>query len=154
MKVTALEEVQVFVRFLLHRRLYSLSNFIIQKLSSDIYIYIGHQYLVQSCDVTHSCFFSGVYLWMMKRHVPRTGNKIVLLLQKIFLNYSINRQCMTSMKTTNFLFLDETLYPMRNQVVFKQCNTNKPVRYGLLFKSVNSARYLYKYVTSPYSGKL
>ena len=35
--------------------------------------------------------------------------------------------------------IDETLYPMRNKMAFKQFNTNKPVKYGLLFKSINAS---------------
>jgi len=32
-------------------------------------------------------------------------------------------------------------------------NPNKPAKYGLVFKSLNSVRYPYTYVTAPYAGK-
>ena len=42
---------------------------------------------------------------------------------------------------------------MRNKVVFKQFNSNKPTKYGLLFKSINASRYPYSFVSAPYCGK-
>ena len=53
----------------------------------------------------------------------------------------------------DYLSLDETVYPMRTQISFKQFNPSKPAKYGLLFKSVNAARYPYTFISSPYSGK-
>ena len=53
----------------------------------------------------------------------------------------------------DYISLDETLYPARTQVSFKQYNPDKPAKYGVLFKSLNSARYLYTYQTHVYSGK-
>ena len=53
----------------------------------------------------------------------------------------------------DYLSLDETLYPMRNQVAFKQFNPDKPAKYGVLFKSINCARYPYTYQTHVYCGK-
>ena len=47
----------------------------------------------------------------------------------------------------DLLSIDETLYPMRNKVVFKQFNSNKPTKYGLLFKSINASRYPYSFVS-------
>ena len=49
--------------------------------------------------------------------------------------------------------IDETLYPMRNKVAFKQFNTNKPVKYGLLFKSINASHYPYSFVSARYWEK-
>ena len=53
----------------------------------------------------------------------------------------------------DYISLDETLYPMRTQVNFKQYNPDKPAKYGLLFKSLNSARYPYTYQSHVYCGK-
>ncbi|CAH1242582.1 Hypp6856 [Branchiostoma lanceolatum] len=53
----------------------------------------------------------------------------------------------------DYLSLDETLYPMRTQVRFKQFNPSKPAKYGLLFKSINAARYPYTFAVAPYSAK-
>ena len=43
----------------------------------------------------------------------------------------------------DYLSLDETCYPMKTYIGFNQFNPSKPVKYGLLFKSINSARYSY-----------
>ena len=40
-----------------------------------------------------------------------------------------------------YLLIDETLYPMRQQITFRQYNPNKPHLYGLLRKSLNDARF-------------
>ena len=53
----------------------------------------------------------------------------------------------------DYLSLDEALYPMQTQILFKQFNPSKLAKYGLLFKSVNSARYSYTFISSPFSGK-
>ena len=42
---------------------------------------------------------------------------------------------------------------MRQQIAFRQCNRNKPHRYGLLLMSLNDERFLYTYKTVPYSAK-
>ena len=52
-----------------------------------------------------------------------------------------NNQCMLVLAPGDYLALDETFYPMRTQM------------YGLLFKSLNAARYSYTFISSPYSGK-
>ena len=64
-----------------------------------------------------------------------------------------NEQSMTCLRACEYLSLDETLYPMRTQIAFKQYNPNKPAKYGLLFKSINAAKYPYTYITAPYAGK-
>ena len=53
----------------------------------------------------------------------------------------------------DYLSLDETLYPMRTQISFKQFNPSKPAKYGFLFKSVNAPRFAYTFISSSYSGK-
>ena len=53
----------------------------------------------------------------------------------------------------DYISLDETLYPARTQVSFKQYNPDKPAKYEFLFKSLNSARIPYTYQTHVYSGK-
>ena len=53
----------------------------------------------------------------------------------------------------DYISLDETLYPMRTQVNFKQYNLDKPAKYGLLFKSLNCARYPYTHQSHVYCGK-
>ena len=49
--------------------------------------------------------------------------------------------------------IDETLYPMRHQIAFRQYNPNKPHKYGPLCKSLNDASLSFTYKTTPYAGK-
>ena len=51
---------------------------------------------------------------------------------------------------SEYLSIDETLYPMRQQIVFQQYNPNKPHRYGLL---LNNARFPYTYKAVQYAAK-
>ena len=50
--------------------------------------------------------------------------------------------------------IDETLYPYRVAISFKQYNPNKPVKYGLLYCSLSDSLTSYTYFTLPYAGKL
>ena len=54
----------------------------------------------------------------------------------------------------DYLTIGETLYPMRNQISFKQYNPDKPAKYGMLYKSINSARYPFTHQSHVYCGKL
>eukprot|EP00112_Aurelia_sp_Birch-Aquarium-sp1_P021632 Seg5874.3 transcript_id=Seg5874.3/GoldUCD/mRNA.D3Y31 product="hypothetical protein" protein_id=Seg5874.3/GoldUCD/D3Y31 len=42
---------------------------------------------------------------------------------------------------------------MRNQISFKQYNPDKPAKYGMLFKSLNDARFPFTYKSVVYAGK-
>ena len=55
---------------------------------------------------------------------------------------------------SEYLSIDETLYPMRQQIAFHQYNPNKPHRYGLLLKSLNDVRFPYTYKAVSYAAKL
>ena len=48
---------------------------------------------------------------------------------------------------------DETLYPMRHQIVFRQYNPNKPHKYDFLSKSLKNASFPYTYKPVPYAAK-
>ena len=52
-----------------------------------------------------------------------------------------------------YLSLDETFYPMRTQIHFRQYNPDKPAKHGMLFKSINSATYPCTYQSHVYCGK-
>ena len=55
---------------------------------------------------------------------------------------------------SEYVSIDETLYPMRQQIACHQYNPNKPHRYGLLLKSLHDARFPYTYKAVPYAAKL
>ena len=65
----------------------------------------------------------------------------------------LNQNCANTMTPDDFLTLDETLYPTRARISMKQYNRNKPAKYGLLFRSMNAARYPYTFWSVPYCGK-
>ena len=64
-------------------------------------------------------------------------------------NYNLSKPLFPS----EYLSIDETLYPMRQQIAFRQYNPKKPHKYGLLLKSLNDARFPYTYKATPYAGK-
>ena len=49
--------------------------------------------------------------------------------------------------------LDDTFYPTRTQISFKQFNPSKPAKYGMLYKSINAFRYPFAFSTAVYSDK-
>ena len=49
--------------------------------------------------------------------------------------------------------VDETLYPYRGSIGFKQYNPSKSAKYGLLYRSLCDSSVLYTYSTLPYVGK-
>ena len=51
------------------------------------------------------------------------------------------------------LAINETLYPYHGAIDFKQYNPNKPVKYGLLCRSLCDSSTSYTYFTLPYAGK-
>ena len=55
---------------------------------------------------------------------------------------------------SEYVSIDETLYPMRQQIACHQYNPNKLHRYGLLLKSLHDARFPYTYKAVPYAAKL
>ena len=52
-----------------------------------------------------------------------------------------------------FLSLDETLHATRVGISFRQYSKSKPAKYGLLFRSLNSAEMPVTYNSVMYSGK-
>ena len=66
---------------------------------------------------------------------------------------SFVHNCEKVMHPDTYLLLDETLYRTRVGVAFRQYNKNKPVKYGLLFQSINSAEVPYTYTSIIYAGK-
>ena len=42
---------------------------------------------------------------------------------------------------------------MRHQINSRQYNPNKPAKYGLLYKSLNDARFAFTYQVIPYCGR-
>ena len=56
--------------------------------------------------------------------------------RKIFKEF--NKNCGKFLVPNDYLSLDETLYPTRMQINFKQFNPSKPDKYRMLYKSINA----------------
>ena len=54
---------------------------------------------------------------------------------------------------SEYLAIDETLYPYRGSIKLRQYNPNKPAKYGLLYRSISDSTIPYTYFTLPYAGK-
>ena len=52
-----------------------------------------------------------------------------------------------------FLSFDKMLYPMRHQIAFRQYNLDKPAKYSVIFKSLNSTGLLFLYHIVVFAGK-
>ena len=52
-----------------------------------------------------------------------------------------------------YLAINETLYPYRGHINFKQYNLSKPTKYGMLYRSICDLLVQYANFTLPYAGK-
>ena len=64
-----------------------------------------------------------------------------------------NDNCSSALQADDAMAIDECLYACRNQVAMKQYNPNKPAKYGLLIKELNSVRVPYTHRSEVYAGK-
>ena len=140
-------EIKAFIGLFLYRGLYKLNTMGIRKLFSDSYgrpMFSAVMSRNRFAFILHNLSFDdeSAERWKKNRFTA---------IREFF--EKLNNQCMLVLAPGDYLALDETLYPMRTQISFKQFNPSKPAKYGLLFKSVNAARYPFAFISSPYSGK-
>ena len=64
-----------------------------------------------------------------------------------------NHNCAKARVPSEYLAIDETLYPYRGSIKLRQYNPNKPAKYGLLYRSILDSTIPYTYFTLPYAGK-
>ena len=72
------------------------------------------------------------------RPTPRQHNRFAAF-REIF--EELNKNCGKFLVPNDYLSLDDTLYPTRTQISFKQFNPSKPSKYGMLYKSINACSY-------------
>lgn len=65
----------------------------------------------------------------------------------------VNKNNAKGRNPSPYLAIDETLYPYRGHISFKQYNPSKPAKYGLLYRSLCDSVVPYTYFTLPYAGK-
>ena len=66
---------------------------------------------------------------------------------------AFNKNCVNYLAPPVFLAIDETLYPTRGQFGFKQYIHNKPDKFGIKFKSINSVKVPYTHSIVVSAGK-
>ena len=54
-----------------------------------------------------------------------------------------NKNCSKYVIPSEYLAINETLYPMRHQMAFRQYNKKKPHKYGLALTSISHPRFLF-----------
>ena len=107
------------------------------------------QFLQRQCLKTVLDFYINAFHLMITQQELKAGRQTVpLKIKKVFELF--NQNCGLALIPNDLLSIDETLHPIRNRVSLK---ANKPPKYGLLFKSINGARYPYSFVSAPYCGK-
>ena len=90
------------------------------------------------------CFFSKIFFDDFETRTEHWEKDRFAAVRNIFEKFDNN--CRRSIIPDEFVSIDETLYPMRIKVVFKQFNPIKPDKCGLLFKSINASCYPYSFV--------
>ena len=70
---------------------------------------------------------------------------------KIFEEF--NKNCGIFLVRNDYFSQDETLYPTRTQISFKQFNPSKPAKYGMLYKLINACSYPFTISTVVYPAK-
>ena len=148
-KETCIDELYAIIGLYIYRGLYKLNTLSVDKLFSNEYgppIFSAAMSRNRFTFVRANLSFDDASTrddrWKQDRFAA---------IREIF--ESFNFECMSCLVPCDYLSLDETLYPMRNQISFKQYNPKKTAKYGLLFKALNAARYPYTYIASPYCGK-
>ena len=63
-----------------------------------------------------------------------------------------NAKCLKYLAPSPYLNIGETLFPMHQQILFRQFNLNELHNYGLYLKSLNDANLPYTFKSAPYAG--
>ena len=135
-KVTTIIEMKAFIGLMYYRGLYGQNNHRLDMLFSE-----RHGAPVFSATMSrmrfqfilaHLCFDD---YRSVNRRWP---NDRFVAIREFFEQCNINFA--KALVPEDYLSLNETLYPMRNQISFKQYNPDKPAKYGMLFKSINNGR--------------
>ncbi|CAB4002415.1 Hypothetical predicted protein [Paramuricea clavata] len=148
-KETCVDELYAIIGLYIYRGLYKLNTVSVDKLFSNTY---GPPIFSATMSRNRFTFIrANLCFDDSSTRDDRWKQNRFAAIREIF--ESFNFECMSCLVPNDYLSLDETLYPMRNQISFKQYNPNKPAKYGLLFKAINAARYPYTLIASPYCGK-
>ena len=148
-KPTSVEELTAFIGLLYARGLLQMSN---QRYSYLFHEFIGHPVFGATMSCRRFAFLnSNIRFDNVDTRQERFPQDRFTAMRDLFEEF--NNRCSLVLQPDDFLAIDETLYGCRNQISFKQYNSSKPQKYGLLFKSVNAVSYPFTFRTSVYSGK-
>ena len=84
------------------------------------------------------------------RPTPRQHDRFAAF-RKMFEEF--NKNCGKYLVPNDYLLQDETLYPMRAQISFKQFDPSKPATCGMLYKSINACRYPFTFSSAVYPAQ-
>ena len=130
-------DIQSFFGIMYMRGLYCLNNHEISTLFSDI-----HGYLVFSATKIRMRFqFILANLAFDDLSDREMCWKEYRLAAMRYVFEECNKNFAKVIVPDFYLSLEETLYPMRNQISFRQYNLDKPALYGTFYKSINSAAF-------------
>ena len=142
-------EMSAFIGLILCRGLWKQNTFSINQLFSEKY----------GLPIYAATMSRNRFVFLLK-HIPfdderardeRWNEDRFAAIRELF--ESFNNEWLSCLVPGEYLSLDETLYPMRTQISFKQFNPSMTAKYGLLYKSINDARYPYTFIATPYCGK-
>ena len=93
---------------------------------------------------------SNLNTWATYRDEPNHDKKYIVQSFE-----SANKQFSKLRRPSPHVSVDETLFPWRGRIGFKQYNPLKPVKYGILFRSLCESEEAqpYTYFSLPYAGK-
>ena len=127
-KVSNEMEIEAFVGFLYYRGLYCLKNHSLNILFSDRFGFpvfsACMSRMIFEFIMAHMCFDN------FEDRAERWQSDRFAAIRDLF--EDCNKHFGKSLIPEDYLSLDETLYPMRTQIAFKQYNPDKPAKYGLL----------------------
>ena len=148
-KLTTTTEVRAFIGLIYMRGLLNMNH-------------MGRKYLFRD-DIGPAIFgatmsskrfdflFSNISFDAAETRISRWDHDRFAAIRELFELF--NNRCSIVVNPQDYIALDETLYACRTRVNFKQYNSSKPAKYGILFKSINCARTPYTFRVVVYAGK-
>ena len=149
LKHTNAEEMTAFIGLLYARGMLNLSHHSLKYLFQDV---IGHPIFGATMSSNRFWFLnSNIRFDDYNTRQERFKQDRFAAFREIYEMF--NDRCSSVIQPDEYLSLDETLYGCKNQISFKQYNSSKPQKYGILFKSINAVKYPFTFRTCVYSGK-
>ena len=168
-KLTDTTEIKAYIGLCYLRGIFQQNNWSYRRIFSDM---IGHPVFLSTMCANRFSFLNSHYsLDDPETRSDRWKQDRFAAAREVFEEF--NNNCAMALQADDFMAIDECLYPCRNQVAhkiiffsfsyffnnlflqvaMKQYNPNKPAKYGLLFKELNSVRVPFTHRSEVYAGK-